>query len=109
VAFEVAGKESNADGDEDDEEAQSTAEDITPEVLYLQLDGKGRWELKALPKEQVHRVKLARALHVYLTERWSEWAKFVKVPLSPKVSRAWGRWIKDNVVGGHQMPRVVHQ
>jgi choline dehydrogenase-like flavoprotein len=108
VAFEVAGKESNADGDEGDEEVQSAAEDIAPEVLYLQLDSKGGWELNTLPMEQVHRVKLVHALRVYLTEWWSEWAKFVKVPLSPKVTRAWGMWIKDNVDGGHQMPRVVH-
>ena len=82
VAFEVAEKSSRGNEDEDedgdDPKAGSPTGAIPAGDRFLQRDDQGLWKLGPLPESGI-RVDHAKALHVYIAQQWSEWAKFIKI------------------------------
>lgn len=62
---------------------------LTAEGRFLQLDSEGFLELQPLPDQgTVLRVDLAKAMHSYVSQKWSECAELVKILFSPKPTRA---------------------
>ena len=66
----------------DGDEEPAAAEIVPPEDRFLQQDDEGFWKLGPLPDVgTVLRVDLANAMHIYVTQKWSECAELKQFAL----------------------------